>query len=323
MVSLRRAASAVCADDVRRRVSILARAYFALQAAGGAVWWVGVFTMPFVREATLGGLDPVPVAALDVPLFVVASAAAAVIPSRGSRWAASIATTWTLVVTVLLFAYATVTTHAGGGVVLMIAASTGSVGAWFLLVLGRIPTTWILIGPFAFRPARTRRTPWAHIAATAAQIVVFWGVCLVVLPLVISALEQRWRLAVPTPEGTVAAGVVVVVAASALGLWSAASLTTRGDGTPLPSAMPNRLVIVGPYRIIRNPMAVAGIAQGVGVGLMLSSWMVVAYALAGSLVWNYAIRPHEEASLAATFGDEYARYRHAVRCWVPRLRAPR
>lgn len=301
----------------------LARSYFGVQAVAGAAWWVAVFTVPVVRLATLGELDPILVAALDVPLFVVASALVGVLPRRSATWVGTVATAWTLVVTAVLGVYATETTLAGVGVILMIAASVASVGAWLLLVLGRVPTEWLLVGPFRFRPARPRRTPVAHVLATAAQIVVFWGLFLVVLPLVIHAFEDRWRLALPLPPGVAGVGAVVVAAASALGLWSAASITSKGDGTPLPSAMPNKLVVAGPYRFIRNPMALAGIAQGVGVGLMLSSWMVVAYALAGSLVWNYAIRPHEEADLSTAFGDEYRAYAREVRCWVPRLRPVR
>lgn len=296
------------------------RAYFAAQAVAGAAWWVAVFTVPLVREATLGALDPIAVAAVDVPLFVVASGLAAVLSGRAAIGAASVATAWTIAVTALLAGYATVTALAGIGVILMIAASVAAVGAWFLLALGRIPTEWLLVGPFAFRPARPRRTPLVHVVVTLGQIVVFWGLFLVVFPLIIDALEARWGLSLPASVGVAIAGVLVVLSASALGLWSAASLTVRGDGTPLPSVMPNRLVIAGPYRFVRNPMAVAGIAQGVGVGLMMSSWMVVAYALAGSLVWNYAIRPHEEADLSRTFGDAYRAYARAVRCWVPRLR---
>jgi protein-S-isoprenylcysteine O-methyltransferase Ste14 len=42
------------------------------------------------------------------------------------------------------------------------------------------------------------------------------------------------------------------------------------------------------------------------------------YAIAGSLVWNYIIRPHEESDLEQRFGDDFRRYQDAVRCWVPR-----
>src|SRR5262245_38424118 len=98
------------------------RAYFALQSVAGAAWWVGVFTVPFVRDATLGSLDPVAVAALDLPLFVGASALAAL----GLRAAAVIATVWTGFVAVALVVFATVTTEAGWGVLAMTAATGAS-----------------------------------------------------------------------------------------------------------------------------------------------------------------------------------------------------
>lgn len=309
-------------DTTALRPALVGRLYFAVQALAGAAWWITVFTVPFVRTATLGGLDPVVVAALDIPLFVVASGLA-VLPGRTGRIGALVATAWTLFVTASLGLYATNTGLAGWGVLAMIAASGCSLLALSLLWLGRIPTSWLLVGPFEFRPARPRRSPVAHIIATTGQIVVFWGLFLVVFPLVIAFLERRWGLSVPLPLGVTVIGAVLVLAASLLGLASAAALTVKGDGTPLPSAMPNRLVIAGPYRWVRNPMAVAGIVQGVGVGLILQSWLVVVWALVGSLVWNYAIRPHEEADLEASFGEDYRRYSAQVRCWIPGRRIAR
>ena len=88
----------------------------------------------------------------------------------------------------------------------------------------------------------------------------------------------------------------------------------------MPTDAPRKLVISGPYRWVRNPMALAGITQGVAVGLMLGSWSVCAYAICGALMWNAFVRPWEEADLAARFGEEFERYRAAVRCWLPRVR---
>ncbi|WP_375163777.1 methyltransferase family protein [Herbiconiux gentiana] len=304
------------------RARTWARIYFALQATAGVAWWLTVFTVPWVREATLGALDPVVLAVLDIPLFVVASAVAAL----GLRPAVVVATGWTMLVTIGLAVYATVTGLAGWGVVAMIAASAGSLLAACLLLLGRVPTEWLVRGPFAFRPAPSRPGSARNVATTFGQIVVFWGVGLAAVPLVIAALEDRWQLTAPLSPPAEAvvtgAGVVLLVLASALGIWSAVTMSTLGDGTPLPSASTNRLVIAGPYRWVRNPMAVAGIAQGVAVGLVLSSWLVVVYALAGSLVWNYAIRPFEEADLEQRFGAAFTRYRAAVRCWLPRNPEP-
>ncbi|MFC8039428.1 methyltransferase family protein [Paenarthrobacter sp. NPDC057355] len=296
------------------KATLWGRAYFAGQAAAGAAWWLGVFLLPPVREATLGQLNPVAVAIFDVPLFVVASALAAF----GFRSAAVVATAWTGLVTLALAVFATITTQAGWGVLAMAAAAACSVAALCLVLLGRIPTEWVLRGPFAFRPAAQRATS-GHVAATFRQLILFWGLFLGVIPLAVHALEDRWGLSFPLP--TLVPGIVLLLLASALGIYSATAMSTKGNGTPLPSAMPNTLVIAGPYRWVRNPMALAGILQGAAVGLMLGSWLVVAYAVAGSLVWNYAVRPLEEADLRLRFGAEFERYCQRVRCWIPRLGA--
>jgi protein-S-isoprenylcysteine O-methyltransferase Ste14 len=290
------------------------RAYFALQAVAGAVWWVAVFTIPFVRQATLGDLPPVLVAVVDIPLFVVASALVA----AGIRRAVWVVVPWTLLVAGGLTVYATVTAEAGWGVPLMLAASTGSLGAGMLVLFGRIPTERMPVGPLGFRDSRPGSAS-RHVATTAVQLVVFWGLFLVVFPVIIAAFERRSGLSIAMPAAVVVLGGVIVVLASALGIWSALAMSTHGRGTPLPVAATTRLVTSGPYRFVRNPMAVAGIAQGAAVGLILQSWLVVGYAIAGSVIWNWFVRPVEEADLAAKFGDEYRDYRTRVRCWIPRF----
>ncbi|MFJ4027452.1 methyltransferase family protein [Paenarthrobacter sp. NPDC089989] len=280
-------------------------------------WWILVFGSTWVRDTTLGGLDPVLVAIFDVPLFVIASAAAAL----GSRVAVKVTAGWTVTVAVVLALYATITMQAGWGVLLMGAASAGSLVAACLMMFGRVPTEWILKGPFAFRSARDRATTIPHVATTMLQLLFFWGLFLGLIPWVLAFLEQRWGVAAGLPAWVGAVGASVFLLGSALGVSSAITMSTLGRGTPLPSAMPNRLVIAGPYRWVRNPMAVAGIGQGVAVGLMLGSWMVMTYAATGSLVWNYAVRPLEEADLEGRFGEDFRRYRANVQCWIPRLRA--
>ncbi|MBF4604969.1 methyltransferase family protein [Curtobacterium sp. VKM Ac-2884] len=298
------------------------RRYFALQALGGAAWWITVATVPTVRTLTLGSLDPLVVAAFDVPLFVVASALAAVSAGTVGRIAATVATGWTALVLAGLAAWATGTGEAGWGVVVMTAATVGSVLALALVLLGRVPTEWLTSGPLRFRTADPGAATSRHVVATTVQIIVFWGLFLGVFPVAIAVAEHRWRLhpALPGPVVTalLVVGLVVLALASALGIASAAAMSTKGAGTPLPSASANRLVVAGPYRSVRNPMALAGITQGVAVGLLLGSWMVVVYALAGSIVWNCVVRPLEEADLEARFGDDFRRYAARVRCWVPR-----
>lgn len=87
----------------------------------------------------------------------------------------------------------------------------------------------------------------------------------------------------------------------------------------LPFAMPNRLVIGGTYRWIRNPMAVAGIVQGAAIGVILQSWLVVASEVVGSLLWNYAIRPPEESDLKERVGEESLQHRDRLGFWIPHV----
>jgi protein-S-isoprenylcysteine O-methyltransferase Ste14 len=278
-------------------------------------WWIAVFASGFVRQSTLGDLDPLPVAVFDIPLFVIASAVAAF----GVRVAATVSTVWTILLTLGLASYATITGEAGWGVLLMAAAAAGSVLALSLMLLGGIPTAWIIRGPFSFRAAVIRRTAAPQVAATFAQIIVFWTFFLAVVPQAIVYFERRWSVGLPPVHFAGIVGTALLILASALGIWSALAISLKGDGTPLPSAMPNRLVIAGPYRWVRNPMAIAGFAQGVAVGFVLQSWLVVGYAVVGSVLWNFAVRPLEEHDLEERFGDEFRSYRAAVRCWVPRV----
>ena len=289
------------------------RAYFAVQAIAGAAWWAGVALSPGIRAATLGRIDPVVMAWLDIPLFVIASALVAC----GLRAAIWVVVPWTVLVSLGMVVYATATGEAGGGALLMIAAAAGSAAAGILVRWGRLPIEWALRGPFAFRPSAPV-SRGRNVGRTVAQLIVFWGVFLVVLPAIIVVVERRWGLHIEVPLWFRAAGLVVLLAASGLGVWSAVSMSTRGEGTPLPALTARRLVIAGPYAFVRNPMALAGIAQGAAVGMLLSSWPVIAYALCGSVVWNAAVRPSEEDDLRARFGDEFDRYAAAVRCWLPR-----
>ena len=106
---------------------------------------------------------------------------------------------------------------------------------------------------------------------------------------------------------------------SLLGLWSGYTMSWHGKGTPLPLDCPQKLVIAGPYKFVRNPMALAGIGQGVSVGVILGSPFVITYAIAGAILWHYLVRPSEEVDLLGRFGQEYIEYCKNVKCWVPRF----
>lgn len=156
-----------------------------------------------------------------------------------------------------------------------------------------------------------------HVFGTLIQTVVMWTLFLGVMPWGIVSAES-W-LGVPSfaDRWSQIAGIAGFTMCSALGLWSGFSMAWHGEGTPLPTATARRLVLVGPYRFVRNPMAIAGLGQGAAVGLWLGSWGVLAGVVTGMIIWQLFVRPAEEADLEARFGDEYRRYRATVGCWFP------
>jgi protein-S-isoprenylcysteine O-methyltransferase Ste14 len=173
-----------------------------------------------------------------------------------------------------------------------------------------------------FNGREARQASWGwNLFKTLAQTVVFWALFLFLLPAGLYGVEQvlgleSWRFTCPAG---VLGGILLFVLGGSLGMTSGVVMAIQGGGTPLPADCARELVVAGPYRYIRNPMAVAGLAQGVAVGIFLGSPAVVIYALVGGPVWHVFVRPWEEADLERRFGDPYRRYCAAVRCWLPRF----
>jgi len=135
-------------------------------------------------------------------------------------------------------------------------------------------------------------------------------------------LLTGWRVREPVPYmapvrllGAVllAAGLVVVIQAFV-------RFVVEGLGTPAPVAAPDRLVVGGPYRHVRNPMYVAMLAVVVGQALILGWPGLLMYAAALWLIVAWFVRFYEEPTLAPAFGARYEASRRAVPAWWPRLR---
>ncbi len=163
----------------------------------------------------------------------------------------------------------------------------------------------------------TELTKSSAIGWTIVQTIIFWGVFLWILPKGIVELEHRvgWQSFSHAYQNL--ASTCLFAVASLTGLLSGMTMASIGAGTPLPTATAPKLVIAGPYRYVRNPMALAGIVQGTAVGWYLGSISVIGYSIAGAFVWHLFVRPVEEADLHSRFGESYALYKKSVRLWIP------
>ena len=170
------------------------------------------------------------------------------------------------------------------------------------------------------REARPASAGW-NVCKTLVQTIGFWSFFLWLLPWGIVGIEGRVVSGLPPPPAWMTfGGAALFLLAGSLSLSSGVIMALRGCGTPMPNDCPRELVVAGPYRYVRNPMAVGGITQGVAVGLMRGSPSVVVYAVLGAIVWHVLVRPWEETDLELRFGEPYLRYRSAVRCCISRLR---
>ncbi len=96
-----------------------------------------------------------------------------------------------------------------------------------------------------------------------------------------------------------------------------------GRGTPAPVAPPKRLVVVGFYRYVRNPMYL-GLAVGwIGLWVVFGHPNPVAIAALAAVVLgvHLFVMLYEEPTLRKKFGADYEEYCRNVRRWWPRVRA--
>lgn len=123
------------------------------------------------------------------------------------------------------------------------------------------------------------------------------------------AARWRWLAAVPSVLGFAVAIRCV---------WN---FGWTGRGTPAPFAPPQRLVVVGFYRYVRNPMYLGFAVGWIGLWIVFGhvSLTAIAWALATALGLHLFVVFYEEPTLRGKFGEDYKEYCRNVRRWWPRF----
>lgn len=149
----------------------------------------------------------------------------------------------------------------------------------------------------------------------------FCGVFVWLIPSL--ALEEdgrSWHALFAGPVWRISLRLQVLALPALLGLAAVQEFAIRGQGTPLPTDPPRRLVTSGPYRYIRNPMQLSLVLLWLLMGVLLRSPML---ALAAGVAWAYCAGLaywSESGDLELRFGPAWRAYRAAVPAWRPRWR---
>ena len=144
------------------------------------------------------------------------------------------------------------------------------------------------------------------------------GIIAVVIPATI--LDFTGIVWPPSPWN-VGFGSLSILLGLALMVWTNRLFAKVGKGTLAPWNPPQRLVVHGVYRHVRNPMITGALCILLGEVVFFGSWWLLGW-FSFALILNLVYIPLvEERGLAKRFGDDYLFYKQNVPRWIPRLTA--
>jgi protein-S-isoprenylcysteine O-methyltransferase Ste14 len=153
-------------------------------------------------------------------------------------------------------------------------------------------------------------------------ILILPGTALVAIPALIlwAADGTPFGAAAPSVRApTLWLGLPAAVAAVVLMVWTMRLFIGHGRGTPAPWDPPERLVVLGPYRHVRNPMIAGVVLFLISEALVMGAPALFAWAAFFMLANMIYFPLSEEPALARRHGEAYRRYRENVPRWIPRL----
>jgi protein-S-isoprenylcysteine O-methyltransferase Ste14 len=169
---------------------------------------------------------------------------------------------------------------------------------------------------WAQKPQTTRAQVLALIPAGVILLLLLPYWILVICP----SLDAMLGLALLSPSPiTILVGAVLLAAGVPFALWSVYVELTRGDGTPLPMMPTRKLLVAGPFRYCRNPMALGTILAYMGLAIARATPSgILSVVILGGLLLIYNRRV-EERELEERFGEPYLQYTREVPFIIPRL----
>jgi protein-S-isoprenylcysteine O-methyltransferase Ste14 len=154
-------------------------------------------------------------------------------------------------------------------------------------------------------------------ARAATYAVLFIGLLLIFLP---NRILSSTGIIRPSAIGVwQIAGMLLGASGAALALTCILTFVFVGRGTPAPFDPPRRLVVQGPYRLVRNPMYLGASLALTGAALFYQSIPLLGYAGLFLLITHMFVVLYEEPTLRQTFERDYQAYCRRTGRWWPKL----
>ena len=135
--------------------------------------------------------------------------------------------------------------------------------------------------------------------------------------LALGILANVWYplLLLPAPLAWALGGLLIAAGALLGPIWGVHVLRRAGT-TIRPDKPSENLVTSGPFRFSHNPLYLALTLIYAGAAIVADSGWALLLLIPVILIMRRFVIGREEAYLARTFGEEYERYKGAVRRWL-------
>ncbi len=144
-----------------------------------------------------------------------------------------------------------------------------------------------------------------------------------VLPIIVVILVPNWLLnSYPTESSHFIlqlAGIIIFASGLSLAFWCMLLFFNIGRGTIMPWDPTRKLVAVGPYQYMRNPMISGVIAMLAGEALFFGSVAIGILAATFFMINHLYFIYSEEPGLEKRFGESYRDYKKDVPRWLPKF----
>lgn len=140
---------------------------------------------------------------------------------------------------------------------------------------------------------------------------------IIYLVCLLAGLGLDWLWPIPLIPQTVQYAVGAAIIVSSFALFGFSLREFIRSGTRIEHQKPTTTVVAtGPFAYSRNPFYISLTMLLVGIAVAVDSPWVMLMAVPAVLVIHRFVIRREEAFLEHKFGDEYLRYKAAVRRWL-------